>query len=117
MPHVYLCYKRNVEPDSSLAKRLYQSLATSDNQIFFDEHITPGDDWHRTTDSNLSQADFLVVLVSEAFFEGAFAVGELERAWALYCQHGKPVIIPVRVNFSGPCRYTFISIVPIISNA
>lgn len=101
---IFLSYKR-VEPDESVARRLYLELSQS-HDVFFDQAIPIGKDWVRSIEENLEQADFLILLISAASVDSHMLWREIEHARSLAkSRGGKPAILPVRMGYSGALPY------------
>jgi hypothetical protein len=102
---VFLSYKRNAEPDEPLAGQILQSLTDQGHSVFIDQKIRIGQDWAGQIESELRQADFLVVFLSDASSRSEMVKGEIEIARRQAAQTGKPKILPVRVAFTGSLPY------------
>src|SRR5205085_9633260 len=61
--------------------------------------------WAQEIESELRQADFLIVFLSEASSRSEMVKGEIEIARKQAAQGGKPAILPVRVAFTGSLPY------------
>lgn len=102
--HIFLTYKRGT-PDEPLARRLYEELS-KDHEVFFDQLLTVGVDWANVIGEKLAQADFLIALISPASAHSEMFLVEVERAHRLSkSRGGRPVILPVRLNYAEPLAY------------
>ena len=102
MSGIFISYRRS--DTSGYAGRLYDRLSShfGARQVFIDiDHIDPGDDFARTIDSRIHQADVVLVLIGPSWLQAADAEGRprlhstgdyvrLEIATAL--RHDKKVI-------------------------
>ncbi|MBI1878332.1 MAG: AAA-like domain-containing protein [Chloroflexi bacterium] len=87
--HIFICYKRHVEPDQKLAVYLHQFLTDQGHQIFIDQTLRTGDAWleQKSADSEMVQA-------------------EVSRAYEYRKVQGRPQVLPVRLAYEGLLPYT-----------
>src|SRR5262245_58106746 len=104
MAHIFISYKRNVEPDESLALKLHEFLQL-EHGVFIDRTILVGQDWVRRIQSDVQAADFLILLLSQHSAQSQIVDEELGVAEAIRKQNRKPKVLPVRVNFDGALPY------------
>jgi serine/threonine protein kinase len=99
---VALLYKRNATPDTEVVGMLESELRLTGWNIFIDRHLSVGMDWAREIERRVSEADGVVVLLSEASVQSEMLNYEIEMAHeASQRRGGKPKILPVRLNFEG----------------
>lgn len=102
---VFISYKRNEEPDETVALRIYETLS-SQHTVFMDQKsIKVGEDWAKSIDEELNRADFLICLLSASSVQSEMVVGELVKAHHLWKVKKRPVILPVRIAFGGLLPY------------
>jgi hypothetical protein len=102
---VFISYKRNVEPDESVAIRLRERLEAS-HRVFIDQAMLVGTVWAERIESELRSADFLITLLSADSVQSEMVVSEIETAHRLAkSNQGKPVILPVRLMYHEPFVY------------
>src|SRR5579884_19571 len=99
---VALLYKRNVEPDEQLMKLLEAQLTARGHQVFVDRHMHIGIEWLAEIERKIYTSDAVIPLLSEQSVKSDMIEFELETAHTAAQQQGKPRILPVRVNFTGP---------------
>jgi len=103
--HLFISYKRDVEPDKSLALRLYEALQEHHN-VFIDRAILVGTDWAKRIQAELETCDYLIVLLSEHSVHSEMVEAEIRivhrRSKA---GGGKPGILPIRVAYTEPFEY------------
>lgn len=106
---VFISY-RSQAPDVDLAQALYQGLQSAGHSAFMAaESIRLGDRWSARIDQELVACDYFLLLLSEHSARSEMVTEEVRRAKELQDTRatGKPVILPVRVNFplSSPLNY------------
>ncbi|MFB2919965.1 MULTISPECIES: AAA-like domain-containing protein [Aerosakkonema] len=106
---VFISY-RSHEPDVSLAQQFYEALKAAGHKAFMAGHsIRLGEGWPQRIDAELTQCDYLLLLLSEQSVTSEMVTEEVRRAKELREANpeGKPVILPIRVNFplSSPLNY------------
>jgi nucleotide-binding universal stress UspA family protein len=99
---VALLYKRNAEPDEKVLRLLEEHLKTIGYPIFVDRHLQVGMEWAREIERRVNNAYAVVVLLSAASVNSEMLAHELQIANASAQKTGKPLILPVRINFSLP---------------
>jgi AAA-like domain/TIR domain len=99
---VALLYKRHVKTDEALMKWLEGAFASRGYQVFIDRHLGIGVEWAKELDRRIRESDAVVPLLSPASAQSEMLAGELQIAQEeAQRRHGKPCILPVRVNFEG----------------
>jgi hypothetical protein len=101
---LFISYKRGVEPDERLALELYQSLRPS-HDVFIDQTMVIGTPWAERIEQELRQSDFLITFLSAQSVPSEMVLGEIETAYRLMKESGKPVILPIRLNYREPFVY------------
>jgi AAA-like domain/TIR domain/CHAT domain len=106
---VFISY-RSQDPDMGLAQEFYQTLQGAGYGVFMAaESIRLGDRWSDCIDQELATCDYFLLLLSEHSARSEMVTEEVRRAKELRDTRntGKPVILPVRVNFplSSPLNY------------
>jgi len=106
---VFISYRAQ-EPDSTLAEQFYQALTAAGHEAFIaGGSIQLGENWPQRIETELKHCDYLLLLLSEPSATSEMVTEEVRRAKELRDTHpeGKPVILPVRVNFplSAPLNY------------
>lgn len=100
---VVLLYKRNAQPDGQVLVLLEEHLRRAGCKVFVDRHLIVGMEWAREIDHRVSNADAVIVLLSEASVQSEMLSHEIQIAHeAAQKRAGKPWILPVRLNFDGP---------------
>jgi hypothetical protein len=102
---LFLSYKRNVEPDQSLARDVTDGLSRAGHAVFTDQRLAVGQTWAREIEQQIRQADYLVVFLTAESSRSEMVRGEIELARHHAASAGKPLILPVRVGFDGPLPY------------
>ena len=96
---VFISY-RTQEPDVRLAAEFYQVLAAAEHEVFLaGESIRLGENWSDRIDTALEQCEYFLLLLSEGSAVSEMVTEEVRRAKQLRDQTGKPMILPIRVNF------------------
>jgi serine/threonine protein kinase len=100
---IVLLYKRNAHPDEDLLSLAEKGLRTHGYQVFVDRHLVVGMEWAREIEQRISRAEAVVVLLSAASIQSEMLAYEIQIAReAAQHREGKPLILPVRVNFEDP---------------
>jgi hypothetical protein len=100
---VVLLYKRDSQPDQELVQFIENQLQDNGCSVFIDRHLTLGVDWAREIESRIRSADAVIPLLSAESIHSEMLGFEIESAHeASQLQHGRPRILPVRVNYTGP---------------
>ena len=102
---LFISYKRNVDPDESLAMRLCSTLEEAGHRVFIDQKITVGLDWAAEIHRQIAASDFVLVLLSEASIQSEMVAEEIAYAHQQVERAGKSRLIPIRVNYDGPLPY------------
>src|ERR1043165_6847221 len=102
---VFISYKRDIDPDQTLALDLYHELSR-DCSVFIDQSLPVGSSSADNINSELAQADYLVILLSASSVQSEMVLGEVERAIQIGKERqGRPFLLPVRVCFRGALNY------------
>lgn len=102
---VFISYKRNVEPDQTLAGQVLEGLTNAGHTVFIDERLSVGQAWAREIEAQVSQSDFLVVFLTAESSHGEMVRGEIEIAHRQAASGTGPRILPVRLAFDGALPY------------
>jgi serine/threonine protein kinase len=101
--HVSILYKSNVQPDVRLLELLNTRLTQQGCQVFFDKHLAIGVEWAREIENRIRNSDAAIVLLSALSIQSEMIAYEVEIAdQAAQQQGGKPRLLPVRINYTGP---------------
>ncbi|MCB0212635.1 MAG: AAA-like domain-containing protein [Anaerolineae bacterium] len=102
---VFISYKRNAEPDESVAMYLTRFLNAQGKQTFIDQKLKVGMDWVNEIHDQIAQSDFLVVLLSPDSMKSDMVLEEVKFADLQWRETGRPRILPVRLGYEGPLPY------------
>jgi hypothetical protein len=102
---IFLSYKRNVEPDQSLAHDVVASLSEAGHSVFIDQRLTVGQAWAEEIEKQVRKSDYLVVFLTAESSRSEMVRGEIELARHHSATNGSPRILPVRLAFDGPLPY------------
>jgi len=102
---VFLSYKRNMEPDQTLAGEVVRGLEGAGHAVFIDQRLTVGQTWAQEIETQVREADYLVVFLTAESSHSEMVRGEIEMARHHAAAASHPRILPVRVNFDGPLPY------------
>ena len=102
---LFICYKRDAQPDHDLALHLHKTLTGLGHDVFIDQSLRTGDAWLQTIDEQIKNSDFLLVLLSPASAESEMVQAEIHRAYEYRQAQGKPQTLPIRVNYEGLLPY------------
>ena len=102
---IFISYKHNVGDDDRVAGEINAALSKH-HDVFFDKLLVVGTRWVEIIESELARADFLIVLLSTDSIHSEMVLAEIEMAHQLALeQNGRPVILPVRLNYLEPFTY------------
>src|SRR5258705_9714738 len=104
MAKIFISYKRNLEPDTPVATAVYEALQQEHN-VFIDTSIQVGEKWAERIQKAIKESDYLITFLSEHSVNSEMVIAEIEAAHQLGKAHGKPSILPVRLNFNEPMVY------------
>ena len=102
---IFLSYKRNVEPDQTLAHELVAGLSGAGHNVFIDRRLNVGQTWAREIEAQVRACQFLIVLLTAESSRSEMVRGEIELARHHAATHSTPHILPVRIHFDGPLPY------------
>ena len=102
---IFLSYKRNVEPDQTLAHELVAGLSGAGHAVFIDQRLSVGQTWAREIEAHVRDSQFLIVLLTAESSRSEMVRGEIELARHHAATHATPQILPVRLQFDGPLPY------------
>jgi hypothetical protein len=101
-PRIVFAYKRGAQPDEELLTILEQEFTRQGASTFVDRHLKPGMDWAREIEQQIRSSDVVIPLLSAASIGSEMLGLEVEIAKEAADQnHGKPYLVPVRVNLEG----------------
>jgi serine/threonine protein kinase/class 3 adenylate cyclase len=98
---VALLYKRNCEPDEKILKLLEEQLRRCGYPVFVDRHMQVGMEWAREIERRVSSAYAVVALLSATAVNSEMLAYEVQIAHEAAQKTGRPLILPVRINFEG----------------
>ncbi len=100
---VVVLYKRDAEPDQQLVKLIEGELVGAGHSVFIDRYLTMGVEWAREIETRIRSADAVIPLLSGEAINSEMLGFEIETAHeASQLQQGRPRLLPVRVNYTGP---------------
>ncbi|HEY0323038.1 MAG TPA: AAA-like domain-containing protein [Pyrinomonadaceae bacterium] len=103
--HVFLSYKRQSQPDESLALQFCEALS-QEHDVFIDKHMLIGTRWAEQIEAELRRSDFLLVFLSAQSIHSEMVEAEISTAYNLAkAQNGRPLILPIRLNYCEPFQY------------
>lgn len=106
----FISYKRNGTPDEQVAREVSRALGLQ-HDIFIDEKITVGTRWAECIETEIRRSDYLIVFLSAQSIVSEMVWGEIKIAHDVAkTQQGRPVILPIRVNFTASFPYPLNSI-------
>ena len=96
---IFISYKRNVEPDESLAHKIYQHLHEKYGNVFMDvKGIRGGEGWGGKIKDSILNADYFVCLISNDAINSDMVIEEIAIAYRHKKQHGVPIIVSVMLG-------------------
>jgi hypothetical protein len=104
--HIFISYKRNVDPDQKLAIYLFKFLISQDHTVFIDTTMRTGEAWLEEIDRQIKVCDFLVALLSRESADSEMVQAEITRAYEYRKLQGHPHTLPVRMAYEGLLPYS-----------
>jgi len=99
---IALLYKRDARPDEELLHWLEKEFGACGHHVFVDRHMTIGMEWAKEIERQLRSMDAVVVLLSAASVQSEMLALEVQIVQdEAQKRDGKPMLLPVRVNFEG----------------
>jgi CheY-like chemotaxis protein len=102
---VFIAYKRATELDERVALDLYRHLSGLGHRVFIDQTMKIGTDWAALIAEEVRSADYLVPLLSASSVNSEMLIFEIEMAHRQYKEQGRPVLLPVRLDYREPFQY------------
>lgn len=104
MAKIFISYKRNIEPDTPVAIAVYDALR-QDHEVFIDTTIRVGEKWAERIQTAIKESDYVISFLSGNSVHSEMVIAEIETAHHHGKAHGKPAILPVRLNFDESLVY------------
>lgn len=101
---IFISYKRGTVPDEAVAMAIFEALRDR-HDVFIDQTMLVGTHWAERIEAELRQSDFLISFLTQSSVNSEMVKGEIETAYHLRKQQGKPMILPVRLAYSEPFTY------------
>jgi hypothetical protein len=101
---IFISYKRNVEPDEPVAISVYNKLRQN-YDVFIDQTMLVGAKWAKQIESQLRKTDYLITFISKDSVNSDMVLAEIETAYRLNKKYRKPIILPVRLNYTEKLVY------------
>ncbi len=104
---VFISY-RSEEPDLRVAQEFHGALIQAGHGVFMaGRSLKLGEDWVARIDAELEQCDYFLLLLSPRSAVSEMVTEEVRRAKQLRDQTGKPMLLPIRVDFpmDSPLNY------------
>lgn len=102
---IFISYKRDVDPDESVAMYLARFLSDHGKHTFVDQKLKVGMPWIQEIHDQIAESDFLVVLLSTDSMISDMVLEEVKFADLQWRETGRPRILPIRLNYDGPLPY------------
>lgn len=104
-PRIFISYKRDSSLDETVALTAYEALTAQGWKVFKDKQsLLGGQDWAATIQDRIYSSDFLVAFLSAESVLSEMLEDEVRMAHDAKRHGGKPVIIPVRLNYDDTFR-------------
>jgi hypothetical protein len=102
---LFISYKRSIAQDEKLAHAMRDRFAAAGHDVFIDVGMKVGTNWVAEITQRIGWCDFLIVLLSKSAIESEMVQAEVRLARQRHWRHGRPAILPVRVNYRGALDY------------
>jgi hypothetical protein len=103
---LFMCYKRDAEPDQRIVEYLAKKLDQQGHTVFTDTTMRTGENWLDRINAEIKKSDFLVVFISNASANSEMVQSEIRRAYEFRKLHGHPQILPIRVAYHDLLPYS-----------
>jgi len=98
-PVVFISHRCIIEPDRSIALRLYEDLS-ADCDVYVNTAESAAARFDERIEESLRTADFVIALITIHSIESEWVKYELSYAAARYQRERRPIIIPARLGFT-----------------
>ena len=99
---VAILYKRHAQPEEAVVQMLEKQLIESGYLVFIDRQLSLGVEWAKEIERQIRDADAVVPVLSETSIQSEMMGFEIEHAHeAAQQQHGRPALLPVRIQYAG----------------
>lgn len=100
---VAILYKRDAQPDERVLQTLEVALRSEGFSVFIDRHLEIGVEWAREIEREIREADAVIPLLSAQSIHSEMMAFEVEHAHeTASAGAGRPQLLPVRVDYTGP---------------
>jgi DNA-binding SARP family transcriptional activator len=100
---IVLLYRRDAQPDERVLQLLETQLRQRGCQVFADRNGATGVEWAREIERQVHAADIVIPLLSAESTQSETLAGQVQIAdEAARQQEGRPRLLPVRINYTGP---------------
>jgi AAA domain-containing protein/TIR domain-containing protein len=105
-PRIFISYKRNIEPDETVAHQVFEALRTQ-YDVFIDNLMPLGTVWAERIESEIRSCDFFIVFLSPQSIHSEMVKSEIEKAYQYSKEtRNRPYILPVRLALEGSLPYS-----------
>lgn len=104
--HLFLSYKRDMQPDQHVMEFLADGLTSQGYTVFTDTTIRMGENWLERIDEEMARSDYLIVLLSDASADSEMVQSEIHRAYEYRKKNGNPQVLPIRVAYEDILPYS-----------
>jgi len=102
-PRVAILYRREAKPDQRIMELLDQALRENGFSVFVDRRLEIGVEWAREIEREIREADAVIPLLSADSIHSEMMAFEVEHAHeSASLGGGRPQLLPVRVDYTGP---------------
>jgi len=99
---VVLLSRRNAQPEGHVRDLIERRLAESGCQVFVDREQEVGVGWAQEIEAQIRSADAVVAILTDSSSESEMLQFEVETALDEWRNHGKPFLLPVRIELKAP---------------
>jgi len=97
-PRVFISYKRWCDPDQIVANACFKAFSEN-YHVFIDTDIDIGLEWKDEIEASIVRSDYFILLLSAQSINSEMVERELDIANSHRKIHGRPIILPVRLNY------------------
>jgi Cold shock proteins len=105
---VFIVYKRNAYPDEQVALRIFEALREQEHDVLIDQQtILAGMTWVKHIEEQIRASDVLIALLSTQSVQSEMLAQEIALAHRMAAeQNGRPIILPIRLEYEGPYPFS-----------
>jgi hypothetical protein len=102
---VFIAYQRDAERDAALAGQLAAHLEHAGHKVARGQELLGETEWDREASRAMAASDYLIALLSATSAQSELVASQIEYAHKQFLEHGRPKVLPVRVDYQETLPY------------